>query len=225
MFFSCKRWIPIAMVAVTIFGISGSAKAESDSLANLIDNGGTLTDGNFSYFNFQFLSDIGTNPLDLSQINVQTVNNLQTGLDFLGNGQFTLDPSDSNSIILQIAFDVAASGSPVQFSGVGLTGAEVGGLGLVDVFNSISDAAGNQLATTNAILDPGFGISQPFDSQALGGAFSNLSFETSLSLFSDANSTVSLDSFRVTVAVPEPTIATLLGCGIAGLTLVRRRRI
>ncbi len=223
MFVKFKIWLPLAVVAVLLSPIHKNAKADSNDLASLI-NGGTLTDGSVFYSNFQFLADIGTNPLDLAAITVQTFNG-PSGLEFLGNGQFNLGPGN-DSIILQIAFDIATSGDSFSFSGVDLSngGAVVSGEGLIDVFNSIEDSSGTPLASTNAILDPLFGISQPTDFQFLGGPQSSLGFDTSLTLFADVGSSVSLDSFRITVStVPEPSITVLFSCVAAGFTLRRRR--
>ena len=211
-----------ALVVFACLLTANPATADVSTLQALLD-GGTLSNQNTVFSNFELVSDIGTNAIDASMVSVETLDGA-TGLNFVGNGQFALDAGD-NSIIFQLIFNASTNGSMWQSSGVDLSGGgpNVSGSGLVDVFNTITDPNDMFLAETNAILDPAFGINVLADSGTLASSQSDVNFVSSFSLFADSGLATSIDSYQVTLSVPEPSglMALLL---LSAFTTAYRKR-
>ena len=215
-----KRILTIAFCVVMHLFVSQNANADASNLSDLFE-GGELVDGLTTFSNFQLLSSLGTSSFDPGQVTVETTNG-PVGLVFQGNGLLDLD-AGTDSIIFQLTFDASTTGQSWTNTSVEFGMPNVNGLGLIDVFNSISDTSATELANTNAILDPGFGIDVLSDTQLLNDPASEVTFVSSVSLFADTSSNVSLDSFQLTLSVPEPgSVFVLSSAAIIGL--LRRTR-
>lgn len=218
-----KEKYSIAIVMLLSCMLVGNVRADMASLDQLL-SGGTLSDGTTIYSNFQLLADIGTIAIDPAEITVETLS-FSGGLEFQGNGQLNLD-AGNDSIIYQIGFDAVAFDT--SWAGIGANigdgNAIVGGDGLIDLFNQSSDPFGASLGNANAILDPSFDINVETGFASFADLQTDVRIVSSLSLFSDQASSVSLDSYQVTLsAVPEPTAAGLIGL-ISIATVCRRTR-
>ena len=215
-----KKKLSAVLSLLAVIWLNGSkATADTASLQELV-NGASLNSGLTTYDNFQFLADFGSVSPDISQITVMTLGN---GLEFHGNGEFSLD-AGVESIIFQLGFNTNTAGSSFRFGGVDLSNGNpmVSGEGLIDLNNKFS-ASGSTVATAYAIIDPLFGINEPKDTQPFLSPSTQISSVASVTLFADPNSTVSLESFQVTLSVPEPSsIVFLVVCGAS--MLIRRKR-
>ncbi len=201
--------------------LASSAVADISSLDDLL-NGDQLIQGNSTFSNFELLADLGTSSIDTSQVFVETDG--ASGLVFIGNGQFALDAGD-DSIVFQIGFDVETTGTSWGRTNTDLSlgDPQAADVGLIDLFNSVSDPSSQLLAETNAVVDPAFGLNVLNDSQLLADPQSSVDFVSSFSLFADPSSAVSIDAFRVSLAVPEPNSAILI-CGLTLMSTIRRRK-
>ena len=219
---SFSRYVTTMLCAALPCLLYSSSRADMSTLDTLLA-GNSLISGNTVYSNFELLADLGTSSVDFSQVNVETLSG-SNGLVFQSSDQFVLD-AGNESIIFQIGFDAETTGTAWRNTGVDrLDGnAIVSGGGLIDIFNSVSDASDQPLANTNAILDPSFGIDIDTDQQTLGGPFSSVNFDTSLTLFADAAGGVAIDSFRVTLAVPEPNSVLIVAAMLGWISSSRRR--
>ena len=207
-----------------------ATNATADHIATFSDlfSGNSLIDGNTTYSNFELVSDFGTVQLNFDDIQVEGIGN---GLEFSSQNEFFLFPGD-DSIILQFSFDVSPTvpgpGQPLFTAGASSFASDVPfimGDGVADLFTEFSTPDGELLATTNAILDPAFGIEQLFDEQGFGSAEEELRVQANLSLFADGDSLVALRSFQITTtAVPEPGITSALGVLLSSVLFTRRRR-
>ena len=215
------RYLTTVILEITCLTTAKPLTADVSSLQDLLD-GGTLTTTNTVFSNFELLS-IGTSTIDPNQVSVETLNS-SGGLNFIGNGELSLDAGDE-SIIFQLGFNASTSGPQWQSTGVDLSqgNASIGGFGVVDIFNSISDPNQILLAETNAVIDPGFGINVLSDDSLLDGPQSNVNFVSSFALFADSGAPTSIDSYQITLSVPEPgSCAALLF--LSACTVLRRKR-
>ena len=183
-------------------------------------NGVELIDGDISYSNFELHSDIGSISPNYDGISVSGFGN---GLEFSSN-EFLL-PSGVDSLILEFSYEVnsfsaltsatsdLASGNPFVFGG-----------GLVDLFTSFETIAGDPLATTNSIIDPAFGIEELMDESAFSENSNALRVRTGFTLFADSNTSIGLDSFRISVtAVPEPVVGLVIPFVVLAISTRRQR--
>ena len=218
------RWYGLLITAALLVANSAT-DARADHIATFSDlfNGDSLIDGATTYSNFQLISDIGTVSPNFDDISVEGIGN---GLEFSSANEFFLFPGEE-SLILQFSFDVVTGPGPGFTTGASNFAADVPfifGNGVADLATDFESSEGNLLASTNAIIDPAFGIEQLFDEQPFGVLASDLTVQANLSLFSDNESLVALRSFQInTTAVPEPC-ATLFAGLLIGGAMCRRRR-
>lgn len=194
--------------------------ADMSTLDQLL-GGGTLTHGTTTWQNFSLVADDGSISPDLSLVSVSTFNN---GLDFSSMSEFQL-ASGLDTISIQVAFDVVDFDRSLSTGGVDLSngGVDAGSTGVVDLFADFQTLSAGFLGEANAFADPFAGGDQLSDSIRFGQGVNELRAFTSLTLFGDPNSSVSVNSFRVVTAVPEPgSVILLVGAGC--LVITRRRR-
>ena len=206
-----KSFVYTAAAMLLSFSILGNAHGDMASLDELL-GGGSLTDGGTTYSNFQLLMDIGTVSIDPALISVETLS-MSGGLEISSMDPLNLD-AGSDSIIYQFSFDAETVDTLWTGTGADLSqgNAIVAGDGLIDLFNQTSDPLGASLGDANAILDPSFGFNDPTGFAAYGSNQDSVSVVSSLSIFADGSSSVSLQSYRVSLTtIPEPTSAGLIG--------------
>lgn len=202
---------------VLVINLSPLRADHTATLQELLD-GGSLLLGDNTYNSFQILQDVGTVSADYTLIDVIAI---ASGLEFAGNGQFSVN-SEFDSLILQVGFDAGTTGSLFGLTAADLNSGNpiVPTNGLIDLFNTF-DVMGNTVSQTNAFVDPSFGVSQFYDQQSILRV-SQISGSTSLSIFGDSTGVVSLASYRVGLAVPEPATTSLLF--VVGAAVISRRR-
>lgn len=216
-----KRLFRFAMVMclVTTYSAEGT-HADEAQLADLL-NGGALVEGGQTYSNFLLVGDDGSVSPDVSQIRVATTS---SGLEFASVDQFQLD-SGLDTIAFQVQFDANTVGPGFLVAGadLGLANSQPGDSGVVDLFAEFSRTSGDYLVEANAFDDPFLGEQRLVDTQLIGSSESDIRSIASFTLFADPTSAVSVDSFRVTISVPEPASGSLFAL-LGGVCLFRRRR-
>jgi len=204
----------------------GCADANACSLAELF-NGGSLVVADKTFANWA---------LDTSTLPAETLNNifvagigadpLNPGLAYIGNGQLTV----SGASTLQLGFHFTASvnaGSDLRIKDHSLVLVDATGVGtgtvavdgtILDLALSALSAEHVDLATTadnGAFAQHAAVLVSDLITLASGDADSNASLNTLAQLFSQEPVT----------RVPEPGIVALVGIGLAGIGVLRRRGI
>ncbi|ADE15791.1 protein of unknown function DUF1555 [Nitrosococcus halophilus Nc 4] len=99
--------------------------------------------------------------------------------------------------------------------------------GFINIFEDIFDGSGNLIGTKSVVADNLPPVFFDLSGSSTFGPQSLISVEKTILISGDdPGDMVSLDGFTQRFSqVPEPTTLTLLGIGLAGLGVVKRRRI
>jgi hypothetical protein len=224
----------LTLFSALLLGGIGSASAVP--LSDLLAGDDLLVDDKlFGDWTFEVLLDSGPTAPDAALIDVNGISSAGDpdpydpgpGLDFQFNGQ--LSAVDDNILNVLIGFSVEAldPDHPIKDNLLELTGWTFDPLnigGIVDVVETVYDAAGNVIGSKQVFADNLLGIELLQDSADFDPT-SKIFVEKSILVAGDViGDVVSLDSVEQRFSqVPLPGTLLLLGLGLAGFGFARRR--
>ena len=225
-----RMWVLIALGALAASSaLASSTTCPTTSLTAYLVGGFTCTSGNLTFGGFSFNTASTTTPIAASAVTV-------TPITATGNEGFTFQPSGmsvSNSGSNQNFFDITINYWVTDAFGINdLELAFDGtftGTGLTRVSESYclnqTTMTGCPPANSNVIsvANPGGGSTN----SVMFGAVTSIAVSKDVVVASGTNGTAMLtffnNQFSQSLGVPEPLTFGLLGTGLAGLLLIRKR--
>jgi hypothetical protein len=212
---------------IGLFGLS-TESVYAIPLGDLL-SGGTIIAGDKAFTNWVNLGDFSTNPVDLSKIDVTSLNDPSSnpGLLFTATGG-VLSLSNQDIIDLAFGYTISTLDGIARINGssleLGVFSFSSQDLGLISVSEDLLDASSTDILH-NEVTTAANGIGQQLFDQTSFATQSRLSIETYIILAGGAEGDgVSLNSFTQRFSqVPEPGTFFLLTFGLAGLGYRQRR--
>lgn len=229
-----RKLLGFAVAAAALVGLQAPASAVP--LSDLINNNGTIIDGDkiFSNFSFSIASAVGNTVADVNQLQVNPLGGSTVGLSITG-GLAAFGAGSFLDVILGYTVTVLDPNQRINELSLLFNGQGTGLPGLDDVLVSITEQA-----TFNGGVVGQIAVSAPLDLQdppfevvdiPLNGLFTTLDIEKDIIIAVAGNAaagtggTIStIDQDYGQVQVPEPATLALIGAGLVGAGLLRRRK-
>lgn len=217
----------LALLGVAGLLLAAAPQVQAVSLADLFA-GQTVTAEDKTFGDWVLINETSTDPAfdpDYSLIDVQPLTGqpLNPGIHFETNGQ--LQANDLSFLDITFGFSVTSAGAAIEDNSLEITDFTfVGAGGLITILEEVYYPSGAFAADKWVEADNFFGTFNLFDHESF--LPSNQIFVTKNILVSsdDFGNFVSLDGFSQNFSqVPEPSTLLLLGGGILGVFVVRRR--
>ena len=213
-----------SVFCLAIFVLASSAFAttttcQSGSLSSYLVAGFSCESGSliFSGFDYQ-----GTAPASSITVTPLTASDNE-GFQFAAGWSASSQNGVSTSQNSQISYTVVSAGGLIDTLSLSV-GSSVTGTGVASVveqfcLGSALSNCPNVSEGTVAVTNPGTG----FSDRAFFSGVSNVALSKNINVTSGANGTASIANVSDTFSAPEPLSFVLLGTGLLGITLMRRR--